>query len=1207
MNFTAQQQQAIAARGNVLVVAGAGTGKTRTLVERCLALLRDEKTPASLEAILMVTFTEAAAAEMRARIRDAIEEELQKNSGNARWQEHLALFDTAHIGTLHSFCFKLVRRHFYELELDPQLTILPEEEARLLANETLDAILQSHYAGDGALAEAVRGLIQTQGRGWDKPIRALVLKLHSYAQTQPDPPRWFAEQIEMFSSPEPAKWREWLNHALLEWTQCSLVFLQPLAATNELAAKAFEALKKCGAESFSEGLNRLVEIPNECPPRKKTALLKPLEEFFFDAKFLHSLVSKKSEGDPLVEDWNWSRANMLALLRLAGDFAEKFADVKREMGALDFHDLEQHTLKLLWDRVSNQPTPIAREWQEKLRFIFVDEYQDINAAQDKIIKALSRDDAEANRFLVGDVKQSIYRFRLANPRIFQNYAQTWRGELGRAIPLTENFRSREGVLNFVNSLFEFIMRREAGGIIYDDEAKLHFGAPAERRVLSAAQNPEPRVELHLLLTKKNGTNPDENSEAPSDVADLENTNKEARLVALRLRELKEQRHPIWDERAKTFRPVEWRDMAVLLRSPSAKAEVYAKEFSRLGVPLVVARGGFFGSLEISDLLNLLRLLDNPLQDVPLLAVLHSPLVGLSASELAAIRMAAMKMPFWSALRRWCENEKTKVEKYSTPNKSERGIRNTNRGPSFDKVCLFLERFARWRQIARQVSLSRCLDAVLAETYYAEGLPTQSRGEQRRANVRRLLNLAQQFDQFQRQGLFRFLRFIEAQQDAEMEPDVAAAADENAVRLMSIHQSKGLEFPVVAVADLGKGFNWSDLNADIILDEEFGLCPQIKPPQSGRRYPSLPHWLARRRQKIETLGEELRLFYVATTRARDTLILTAGISEKKFESRWAESGGDMNLLSAASYADWLGMWFAKNGANATPSPRQQNSLLRWRICDDSDLAAMNSESSDEKLNEADFVASKEIWSQLEQRIAWKYPFLTANEQSAKISVSALRREAAEQSDNESENLFQSKISKKPNRAAGKSAADVGTAHHKFLQFVAMNCTGSVKELEGEAQRLLGENALSADEIAILDFDALAAFWQSEPGRKIREHPDCARRELPFTAKFSAKEIADLTHRPFDPALADEFVVVQGVADLALILPDEILLVDFKTDDLSRAELETKTKKYAPQIKAYAGALSRIYRKPVAGCWLYFLSLREAVAVQAGSVAADSSGN
>jgi ATP-dependent helicase/nuclease subunit A len=1230
MSFTPQQQQAIAARGNVLVIAGAGTGKTRTLVERCLNILLEEKPPVSLEEILMVSFTEAAAAEMRQRIRARLEEELAKTPNTVRWHEQLALFDTAHIGTLHSFCLQLVRQHFYELELDPQLAVLPEEEARLLADETLDTILQSHYAGDNALAEAVQGLIQTQGRGWDKPIRALVLKLHNYTQTLPDPESWFREQLEIFQSPEPVKWRRWLEETLIEWTESSLAFLQPLASQNELAAKAAALLRGCD-EGVATTLARLREIPATCPRGKKGALLDPLDDFFDEVEFLFSVTHKSETDDPLAEDWNWTRTNMLALLRLARDFSLKFAGAKRELGALDFHDLEQHALRLLWDRAAKQPTAIARVRQRKLRFIFVDEYQDINAVQDKIIEALSRDSfgvppsggsagartamsariccssveprtereradsavrapAEppeggtpnaGNRFLVGDIKQSIYRFRLANPRIFQNYAETWRGETGRAIPLTENFRSREGLLTFVNSLFELLMRREVGGIAYDEQAKLRFGAPEDRRALGVAENPEPRVELHLRLTGGASEPDDHESETDTNLAELEEANKEARLVALRLRELKEQRHQIWNERAKSFRAVDWSDMAVLLRSPSGKAEIYAKEFSQVGVPLVVARGGFFASMEISDLLSLLRLLDNPLQDLPALSVLHSPLVGLTVDELATIRLAATKVPFWTALNRSQQSD----------------VRS-------QKVETFLTRFARWRRLVRQASLSRCLEAVLAETHYAEGLLTQPRGEQRRANVQRLLNLAQQFDQFQRQGLFRFLRFVEAQQAADLEPEVAAATEENAVRLMSIHQSKGLEFPVVAVANLGKPFNFSDLSADIILDEQFGLCPQIQPPQTGRRYPSLPHWLARRRQKIETLGEELRLLYVATTRARDTLILTASISEKKFESRWNSPGGAAacGLLSARSYADWLGIWFAKNCASpGNLESAGQTSLLRWTICDDAKLVSPDSATADAALDESDFAADAEVWNELEQRLAWQYPFKTATERTAKVSVSTLRREAAESADEEAgdwvETKFQIPNSKFRIGRNKKSAADIGTAHHKFLQFVSLERLGGGEELKGEAERLERGKVLSTEEIALLDFNALASFWQSELGRNIRKRPGCVRRELAFTARFSAMELAEVTGKPLRSGLADEFVVVQGVADLAVILEKEIWLMDFKTDDVSRNELADKVKTYAPQLKLYAMALSRIYQTPVSACWLHFLSVgrTESVAV------------
>lgn len=1185
MNFTAQQQLAIAARGNVLVMAGAGTGKTRTLVERCARILAAENPPVSLDEILLVTFTEAAAAEMRRRIRARMEEELEKSPRADRWRAQIALFDTAHIGTLHSFCFQLVRQHFYELDLDPQLAVLDEAEARLLADETLDAVLEKHYAGDDALAGAVQNLIQSEGRGWDKPIRSLVLKLHNHAQALPDPEKWLAAQIESFNSAEPARWRGLLASALTDWMKNALAFLQPLAAENLLAAKAAENLAAVAEETkkfteprdlrsrFADVFERLLQLPATCPSKRKGEFFKPLAAFFSDAEFLASLVAPDGERDPLAEDWEWSRHHLLALLRLAGEFHREFSAAKRERGALDFHDLEQNALRLLWDANSGQPAPIALEWRRKLRFVFVDEYQDINAAQDKIIEALGGDGANANRFLVGDVKQSIYRFRLADPRIFQNYAARWRDEANRTIPLTENFRSREGILAFVNSLFALIMRRETGGIVYDDEARLRFGAPENRGALRLGGNAEPRVELHLRLT---GTSSDEEPGDSEDAtAGLSEANQEARLVALRLRELKEQLHQIWDEAAGKFRAVEWSDMAVLLRSPSGKAEIYAKEFAAAGVPLLVARGGLFSSLEILDLLNVLRLLDNPLQDAPLIAVLRSPLVGLSLDELAAIRLAATSAPFWTAL-----------------------VRSRNADAGNQKTGLFLERFARWRQLARQASLSRCLETVLDETLYCEWLRTQPRGDQRAGNVSRLLNLTRQFDQFQRQGLFRFLRFVEAQQDAELEPEVAAESAQNAVRLLSIHQSKGLEFPVVCLAGIAKRFNEADLRAPIILDEEFGLCAQVKPPQTGERYPSLPYWLARRRQKLEMLGEELRLLYVATTRARDTLLLAGTLTQKYFEERWrAGAAGSSNLAPARSFADWLGGWFRKNCPARAGEKTGAAEFLAWRIWDDGELSARAPERNQGASTEADFSADEETWRNLEERLRRPYPFAAATQKPAKASVTALRRGAVlGDSADESSDLAGSRakvFEPKSRPARGLSAAETGAAHHRFLQHVALEQPGDAASLAGEAERLEREKILSAAEAAALDLDAIAAFWQSGPGREIIANASRVHRELEFTARFSAREISEILGQPLEPGLEGEFTIVQGVADLAVILEKEIWLVDFKTDGMRPDELGAKVKTYAPQLKLYALALARIYRRPVTNCWLHFLALRKAV--------------
>jgi ATP-dependent helicase/nuclease subunit A len=1259
-SLTKSQQKAVKERGNVLVMAGAGTGKTHTLVARCLHCLCEEQPPASLEEILVVAFTEAAAAEMRRRLRHALEDALDPRPStlDQHWAEQLALFDTAHIGTLHGFCLKLVREHFHELGLDPQLAVLDEGEARLLTDETLDEELQEHYAGQNELAEAVQKLIQIYGGGRDQTIRQLVLRLHHYAQTRPDADGWLARQIKHFASPAPDEWRVWLLDGIQVWRDEWLPVLESLGApasgtarspkhavpeagappANEKAAELAGILRRL-PENFSreiaaEILAQIISADGNWPAKRKTALRKPLEKYFDAAAFLYSLAPVKDGRDPLAEDWEWVRGHMGALLRLTQNFAARFAVRKRDDGVLDFHDLEQFALKLLWDFVANRPSPAAERWRGKIRFVFVDEYQDINAAQDKIIQALSRDSSPSpyeacsrgrqsahfesdesqrrltsaatgeeghqaspvgNRFLVGDVKQSIYRFRLADPKIFRDYAQSWRGKNGQTIHLAENFRSREGLLNFVNSVFEPLMRPEIGGVGYDAEARLQFGAPKERAALSAAGDPSPRAELHLLFKKGRDDAGGGDESGDDDLADLQETEREARLLALRLKQLAG-KHEIWDAEEKRFRTAEWRDMAVLLRSPSGKAEIYAKEFGRAGVPLVVERGGFYDSTEILDLLSLLELLDNPLQDVPAIAVLRSPFVGLSLDELAQIRLAAKGVHFWTALNHVHSPQST--------------VHSETAG----KTAKFLERFSRWRKLAKQTSLSECLEAVLAETHYAEWLLARPRGAQRRANVERFLGLVQKFDQFQRQGLFRFLKFIEAQREAGAEPDVAAVADENAVRLMSIHQSKGLEFPIVAVADLAKPFNTQDLRGEIIFDEAFGLCPRVKPPRTGRRYPSLPHWLAQQHQRREQWGEELRLLYVATTRAQDTLILTGVITQKKWETLWTQPAAitPQAIVAAKSYADWLGLWFAQHSSGAD-AIHGNLPYLRWRIADDAELCdATQAKDQSETPDVVSYKNTSELDAATAERLramlSWEYPFAAATERPAKSSVTALRRQA-EELDDEAEQVFRPQFSEKrltsiglrqtsPGRALSPpaqnpklSAADTGTAHHKFLQHVALENADGVAALESEAGRLEREKVLSADERAALNLEDIAAFWRSEPGRKIRAQAANVWRELAFTARFSPAELAAITGVKSEPGLEAEFVVVQGVADLVVLLPEEIWLVDFKTDAVRPDELPEKKRLYGPQLKLYALALEKIYSRPVTVRWLHFLAARK----------------
>lgn len=1172
--LTPSQTRAIAARGNVLVMAGAGTGKTRTLVARCLDCLEKERV--ALDQILIVTFTEAAATEMRERLRTALEKKSLGQPEDAHWREQLALFDVAHIGTLHSFCLRLIREHFHELGLDPQLSIMDEGQARLLADEIIEEQFNAHYENSDDFSLAVQDVIRVYGSGRDEKIRELVKRIHAYAQTRPDSDGWLARQIETFSSEPPVQWREWHASAFDDWREQSVRLLRELGRDNPKAAECLAILNDA-KQPVPELLARVLSTDGKenYPPRKFGALRKPLAGFFDDALFLHSQLPRNNE-DPLSEDWGWVRRHMQTLLQLSREFSDNFSARKRGDGVLDFHDLEQFALKLLWNPQSNTPTPVAAHWQEKIRFVFVDEYQDINAAQDRIIAALSHNGSAANRFLVGDVKQSIYRFRLADPKIFRGYAKDWYGKTGETIALSENFRSRESLLHFVNSLFTLLMREETGGMVYDDTAQLQFGAPEARAHISTTRNPEPRAEL-LLCLQDSEESPDIDNDDGS-LIDLEQSEKEARMLALRLLKLKATGHEVWDEDHKMFRPVEWRDVAVLLRSPSGKADIFAKQFSLAGIPLIVERGGFFDSSEILDLLSLLQLLDNPLQDIPLIAVLRSPLVGFSLDELAEIRLLS-KGKYWFALNR------VTADNAKTPE------------PLRARAARFLEQFSRWRKRARQSPLSQTLDEILSETRYDDWLKAQPRGGQRHANIQRFLHLAEQFDQFQRQGLYRFLNFVKAQRDTGIEPEITPVESEDAVRLMSIHQSKGLEFPVVALADLQKAFNEQDLRGEIIFDDTFGLGPRVKPPHARGRYPSLPYWLAQKNQKRELRGEELRLLYVALTRARDTLILSGSVSQKKWATFFEEKSNILpqRILSVRSYLDWFILWFQSRGSKS-PADSGELSHLRWQTI--GDAALITSKTNVVAIPQ---LANRDLAQQVQRLrnvLEWKYPFTAATCRSAKTSVTALRRQV-EDTDDEAAQLFAfQRKDRRPAVHAAKtklSAADTGIAHHKFLQHFTIQATTNADSLAAETERLQREGYLSTEEATALKLEDISAFWNSETGKLVAAQAGRIHRELPFTAKFSPQELGEILGTPSAAGLTDEFVIVQGVADLVVLLPGELWLIDFKTDDAAPRAIAQKVQLYAPQVRLYALALEKIYSRPVKNCWLHFLAARRTEAV------------
>lgn len=1171
-SFTPNQIRAIEQNGNVLVLAGAGTGKTRTLVERCVTRLLDAKEPSSLDEMLLVTFTEAAAAEMKRRIRQRLEEKLLASAPTrSHIEAQLTIVDRAHICTLHSFCLHLARNHFHSLQLDPQLTVLTDGQRRLLMEETLELLLRRHFQSGDPFSKAVKEMLIIYGRGAECSIQELLFQLHEYVQTRANPEAWLRTQTSLFEREEPIQWQTWFADAFRQWRERWQRDLQAQPASNS-RARDFVRILGDHADAKPKLLFEIIRAEDKDWDGTRMECRKPIQNFFAEAEFLDSLIDNQGGWTPLREDWMWVRQHMLTLLELLAEFSSAFSERKRHEGFLDFNDFERFALQLLW-HPDGTLTALAKQYRQQFKWVMVDEYQDINPSQDMILRALSRDGEAANRFLVGDVKQSIYRFRLAEPRIFQDYQKQW-SVSGSVIPLSENFRSRARLLDFVNSVVGPLMRSEVGGVEYDAAARLQFADMPERRRLS---QPESAVEFHLIVKEKNAAADDD--EEDRGTVDLTDAEREARIVASKLWDLCESKFQVWNKEGHYLEEITWKDVVILLRAPADKVEVYARAFHEAGIPFLAQGGGFYNSTEILDLISLLEVLDNPFNDVPILAVLRSPMVGLSLDELAEIRLAKRGEPFWIALKRWHELNRT--------------------SPTFSKVDGFLKQFSRWRQMARETTVSQRLERIIEETHYFEWVLMQDRATQRRANIQRFLALAQQFDPLQRLGLKRFLRFIETQREAEQEREPQPVENPNAVRLMSIHQSKGLEFPVVVLPDLGKAFNFRELGGNMLVDDELGLCPKIQPPGLSGKYPSLPFWMAVQRQRPEMLGEEMRLLYVAFTRAQDRLILLGTTTPKQAYEKWPERsarvGEQQFLLTARNYLDWLGPVLCRSG-NWSDAPEGEAELFQWRTHTSGKFPVRTRVEKTpgtrlpEALNPVEFAS-------LIKKLEWHYPHEPATNISAKQSATVLSHLARRNAVDEAQQMFpfapaaSTPLRSRLQRRTGLSAAEVGVAHHKFLHLMDFEAAKAYETVIAEAERMEAANFLTSEERKALDFGKVLAFWQSQLGQKVLAHSRQVHREIPFTARCSPAGLRAIGIS-VDPGLnEDEFFIVRGVVDLAVILEKEIWLLDFKTDGFASDDLPSMRQTYTPQLRLYAFALSRIYRRPATECYLHFLALNQ----------------
>lgn len=1238
MNWNDSQKQAITVKGsNILVSAAAGSGKTAVLVERIIRRILDPGDPLDLESILVVTFTEAAAGEMRQRIGNALQKELDKDPDNEFLRQQLALLNRAAISTIHSFCLGLIRKYFFELDLEPGFRVGDNNEIILLRWEVMDGLFEDKYA---AGEERFLQLADAYGGKNGEELKKLILSLYDYARSQPYPERWLQGLAKSFpadcDSVENLPWvKELKRDVVLTLEEAAWLLEQARAVCHvsggpyhytdtidaELAAvkaltgqvtnaswtqvrslfqtNLFRSLPRKRAEDVDEDLKEKAKKLR----KKARDKVKGLAEKYFFRK-LEEHAEDIRVLSPVVE----------ALVSLVNEFATRFWQAKRDRGLLDFADLEQLSLRLLVDE-KGKPTEIARGIQARYEEVLVDEYQDVNAVQNAILEAVARQDQGGYMFMVGDVKQSIYRFRLAEPGLFMQKEEDFSGESGRGqlIALNTNYRSRRNIIDAVNLIFQQLFDRQVGELDYSD-AFLHYGrlypedtGSTEHDAQTFSRMP---VELHLI--ERTGDEAELSPQEADDWESIEELEKEAMVMARRIKQLvagDEEHDPVkvWDKDLEAYRPISYRDIVVLLRSTRYRVNKIVEIFRQWEIPVYAdVESGYFNAPEIEAMLSLLQVIDNPQQDIPLAAVLRSPIVGLSGADLARIRLVNRQGDFYSAV---CEAAE-KLEPGELKNKLNR----------------FLEQLDRWRTMARREPLSTLIWAIYQETTFLEFNAALPGGKQRQANLRALYDRACQFDRFVFQGLFRFLRFIEKLQESEGDLGTARALGENedVVRVMSIHKSKGLEFPVVFVADMGKKFNDQDTKGDLLFHQQAGLGLKLVDRQRRLRYPTLSHLAVRQRIRMENLAEEMRVLYVALTRAREQLIL---VGSKRELDQWCRQlqplGGYPDTLlpgffraGAECYLDWVCGALVRHAHGEPLLGEQQVSCRvsdlfrhpsRWQVklwspgdlLDLEKLAASGNSGMRqikwEKLLEDCSDAGDAGTDAVKQILSWQYPLQDLVNKAAKLSVSDLKRgQMVNDEEDPAANYYPGYFGKQPRfvQETGVTAAERGSAVHAVMQHLDLYRPVTEETVAEQIDAMVDKELLTPELAAAVPVAKIVRFFRTAVGRKMLVHPEKVHRELPFSLGIPAGEI--YPELAGCPEVTDK-VLVQGIVDCCIQTEGSLILVDYKTDELSPDALEQVKEKYRLQLELYARALSGIFQQPVREKYLYFFAVDKLISL------------
>jgi len=1238
--WTAEQARAISEdRCNLLVAAAAGAGKTAVLVERIIRKITDPDAPVDVDRLLVVTFTNAAAAEMRERIGTALSKVLeaaQRDSGQyvKNLQRQLALLGKASITTIHSFCLEVIRNNFHTIDLDPGFRIADDTESLLLQLEALEELIESKYEPENC-TEAFLSLVECYGGNRDdKKLLDLVLTVYDFVQSHPWPEVWLRDAVDAFDPADgmdfgDTKWAKILMKSismeltgLLSAIQAAVAAaeraegLYPYAAVlQEDSLKVKAMLAACGEKGSWDGLYEefknleFTRLPR-CGKEVDAAAQEEVKGIRDDVKSRLNRLRKElisSNSGELASDLRQLHPIMNSLGCLVLEFAEKYQEKKKQKGVIDFNDLEHYCLKVLTNREEDGralPTQAALGLRDRFEEIYIDEYQDSNLTQEVILGMVSREDAgEPNIFMVGDVKQSIYRFRQAKPELFIRKLKAYSGASEskyRKILLNKNFRSREDIINGVNYIFGQIMSEGLGDIDYTEEEALYAGAAFEEPGTSS-DSFGGAIELHIIdnreATAAEAENAEESADEPVEAGlepDMEDkpdsVQCEARVAAKRIKELVAEGggFMVSDKETKEYRPARYSDIVILMRTTRNWADVFAEELSLHGIPVYTDTGsGYFRTIEISTVMSLLQIIDNPLQDIPLLAVLRSPIGGFDAEELIDIRLCDREVTFFEAMVKAAAMD------------GELGARSAR----------FIERLGHWREKALYLSTDELIWYLYSDTGYFSFVGAMPGGVKRQANLRMLFDKASQYEESSFKGLFNFVNFINKLKGSQGDMGSAKTLGEkdDVVRIMSIHKSKGLEFPIVFVCGTGKGFNLTDATKGILLHHDLGIGPDFIDHRRRIWYPTIFKQALKYKIRLESLSEEMRILYVAFTRAKEKLIITGTVNDPgKSAARWRGGSGagsrkvpEFDILKGKCFMDWICTALMLHPAKplaeklgAEPAALYEGTDgSRWdiRLWDREEVLkdiSFEENDSNELIGEVALTsadAADHIHKRLIDRLEWKYPYSAYEKLPVKVTVTELKRLFEAEAAEEYNLQAVPGIKRRPRfleEATEMTAAEKGSLMHFVLQH--MDFRGDISEagIRKQMEGMVTAELLTEVQVQNVNVRKLVRLMQSDLGRRMIE-AEKLHREVPFTMEVKCSEV--FGGLPVDGH--EETIVLQGIIDCYFEEDGKLVLVDYKTDYVSEGELGQIKEKYRTQIEYYARALEQIAGREIGDKYIY----------------------